>query len=133
MGTTVAGLAIRERRTSPRISIGRCLVRVRRCRWPLWTPTGAEYTARGLNLSFGGLAFRGRQPYRIGEHVQVSIQPMGDDAPAGESLTLKGRVVWSESSPAGRRESTGLRFAGNHDALRAHISAWAARVKHLLA
>jgi Tfp pilus assembly protein PilZ len=132
MGTTTAGPIAHERRSLPRMPIEGCVVRVRRCRWPWWTPAAQEHTAAGMSLSFSGLAMRGRQHYRTGEHVLLTIQPMQNDLPVGETLTLRGRVVWSEQCRTGSRETTGIRFAGSPDHLRATISAWAARAKQFL-
>ena len=112
--------------------IHRCRARVRRCLWRLWVPTGPEYTATVFNLGFRGLALRGQQHYRPGEHLVVTLYPKGRSRGPEDRLTLRGRVAWCAAPGGSFRETVGIRFSGRPQVVRQRIAAWAARNKSRL-
>jgi len=132
MATMLLEQRVKERRADRRVSLENFLVSVQRCSWPLWIATGPSYSARGVDLSFGGIAFKGREHFRPGEHVTVTIFPKGGGRLTAEGLRLHGRVMWSEARRGGNRETVGIRFAGARKTIRTRVAAWTARLKHLL-
>lgn len=128
----VSGLGIKERRETPRMPIHRCGARVRRCVWRLWVPTGPEHTATVFNLGSRGLALRGQQHYRLGEHVAVTLYSKGGGHGPKDSLTLRGRVMWCAAPGGSSRETVGIQFTGRPQAVRQRIAAWASRNKSRL-
>ena len=129
----VAGQAISERRSRPRMPLRHCRARIRRCPWRLWIPSGQEAITPVLNLSLGGMAIVGRHHYRLGEHVLATLYPKGQARAARARLTVRGRVAWCVAPGSGTRELVGIQFVGRSAALHRRITDWAARHRHLLA
>ena len=58
-----------------------------------------------LNLSAGGIRFRGADPLEVGTPVSLRVQLPG----AAQPVTLRGQVVWSQMQASGVTES-GVEF-----------------------
>ena len=69
-----------------------------------------------LNLSAGGIRFRGADPLEIGTPITLRVQLPG----AAQPMTLRGQVVWSQMQASGVTES-GVEFVDVRPEQRARI------------